>query len=91
MLLEVEIDSDTGVKFMASDGRSSIRMNRRQLAPGKAIRSRIDLARWNTSFFGVDLICSGLTDEKWELHETVIVPPKYRLPMPSPDDESLPD
>jgi hypothetical protein len=87
-LLEAEIDSDTGVKFIASESRSSIRMRHGQLAPGQAIKSRLDIGQWNTAFFRLDLICTGPEQEKWELHETVMVPSKYRPPMPSQDDES---
>jgi hypothetical protein len=90
--IEAEIDSDTGVKFLAGEGRSSgIRMKYGQLAPDVTIKSRLDVGRWNTSFFHLDLTCIGPEQEKWELHETVMVPSKYRSPMSSPDDESLPD
>jgi len=90
--LEAEIDSDTKVKFIAGEGRTnSIRMKHGQLAPGATIKSRLDLGQWNTMFFYLDLTCTGSEQERWELRETVMVPSKYRPPMPSPDDESLPD
>jgi hypothetical protein len=84
--LEVAIDSDMGVKFLHSDGRSGgIKAGHRQLEPNKAIRWPLDLGQWMTMFFEIDVTCTGPGDEKWRHHQMIDVPAKYQSSPPSPD------
>jgi hypothetical protein len=84
--LEAELNSSTGVKFVGKDGRiRGIRARHGSLEPGQAIRWRVDLGDWITQFFGLDLVCSGPAGEKWKLHESVHVPPKFQRSPPTPD------
>jgi hypothetical protein len=81
--IEAELNSSTGVKFVGNDGRiRGIRARYGRLEPGQAIRWRLDLGDWITQFFELDLICSGPAEEKWTLHESVVVPPKFQQSPP---------
>jgi hypothetical protein len=84
--IDAEIDSDTGVKFVAAKGKMGIKVKHGSLAPGEAVTWRIDPGQWNTVFFTLNLVCTGMEQEKWSLRKIVQVPSKFRNQPPIPDD-----
>lgn len=85
--IEAEIDTNTHVKFIGAAGQGGTKARRESLGPGETVVWRIDLGKWMTQFFELHLVCIGSDEEdRWTLHETVHVPPKFRRLPDIPDD-----
>jgi hypothetical protein len=83
--LEASIDGGRGVHFLAASGATSPdRMTTRchDLAPGSVARWPIEIASVHSDTISLTLKCVGPNSERWDLHETVDIPPDLLTPQP---------